>query len=191
MRKKKGIFLDRDGVVNRRRVGDYVKMWEEFEFLPDIFDVLPKMHEAGYVVILVTNQRGIALQLMTEDDLSAIHEAMQGELARRSGHKFDGIFYCPHDNDSGCDCRKPRGGMILQGAEEFNLELKESWMIGDSETDIEAGIEAKCKTARIAEEGTPTKGMIRGSDLYEVWTSIVGGRGVIQDSKGKIQNGRM
>ncbi|MGE3801727.1 MAG: D-glycero-alpha-D-manno-heptose-1,7-bisphosphate 7-phosphatase [Candidatus Kapaibacterium sp.] len=172
MMKRKGIFLDRDGVVNRRRVGDYVKRWEEFEFLPEIFDVLPEMHEAGFVVVLITNQRGIALQLMTEDDLSAIHRAMQEELLQRSGHTIDGIFFCPHDNNAGCDCRKPRGGMILRGAEEFNVDLKESWMIGDSETDIEAGIEAKCKTARIAVEGTSTKGMIVADNLRSIWKEI-------------------
>ena len=179
MSRRQGIFLDRDGVVNRRLIGDYVKRWEEFVFLPEVFHILPRIHEAGYLALLVTNQRGIARGLMSEADLAEIHRQMQEELLRRSGHQFDGIYYCPHDRDEGCDCRKPKGGMIIRGGEEFELDLERSWMIGDAESDVKAGIAAGCCTARIGPEGTETGGLILGGDLSDVWEQIVewGGNG--------------
>ena len=181
MAKRKAVFLDRDGVVNRRLVGDYVKRWEEFEFLPEIFQVLPEIRRAGFLALLVTNQRGIARGMMTEEDLAGIHRRMQEELFRRSGEKFDGIYYCPHDRDEGCDCRKPKGGMILQGGREFDLDLGRSWMIGDAESDVEAGIAAGCLTGRIAPPGTATKALLLGDDLLSVWEQVCGDAGEGED----------
>jgi D-glycero-D-manno-heptose 1,7-bisphosphate phosphatase len=149
------LFLDRDGIINRRRVDDYVKRWEEFEFLPDIFGLLPEAHAAGFVVIVVTNQRGIARGLMTEQDLAEIHRQMQQELQQRTGHRVDAIYHCPHGRADGCDCRKPKPGMLLQAAAEHNISLAESWLVGDSESDVQAGIAAGCR-AVLVDAAAPT-----------------------------------
>lgn len=172
------IFLDRDGVINRRRIEDYVKRWGEFEFLPDIFQVLPELHAAGYRAVLITNQQGIAKGLMTEDDLADIHAQMQKELEDRTGHHFDAIYHCPHGKDQGCKCRKPEPGMLLQAAQEHGIDLACSWMIGDSESDIEAGLQAGCRTIRIGEDGTETKAKAKvlTQNLIDAWKWIVESR---------------
>jgi histidinol-phosphate phosphatase family protein len=168
----KAIFFDRDGVVNRRRMDDYVKSWEEFEFLPDIFDVLPLAHQGGFLAVLVTNQRGIGRGLMSADLLEAIHDRMQSALLQRTGHRFDAIYFCPHDTPDGCDCRKPLPGMLLRAAADLRIDLEGSWMVGDSESDIQAGIAAGCHTARVAPAGEPTVAEISAATLAEAWKSL-------------------
>lgn len=169
------IFIDRDGVVNRRRIGDYVKRWEEFEFLPGIFDVLPEIHRLGLLAVLITNQRGIGRGLMSEEDLAEIHASMSRELRERTGHDFDGMYHCPHDRDEGCDCRKPKPGMLVRAAADLEINPKDSWMIGDSESDIEAGIAAGCGgTVRIGSPDTDTSADALVADLKQAWAYIVG-----------------
>lgn len=166
------IFLDRDGVVNVRRIDDYVKQWSEFIFLPWIFDILPRIHEQGLLAVLVTNQRGISRGLMTVEDLHAIHDAMQGELERRCGHRFDAIYYCPHDRNDDCGCRKPLPGMLLDAAAAYDIDLRRSWMVGDSESDIEAGRAAGCHTAKVDPVLGATSAEILVADLIEAWKEI-------------------
>lgn len=166
------VFIDRDGVVNRRRVADYVKTWQEFQFLPDIFQVLPEIHAAGYRAILITNQQGIAKGLMAEGDLAAIHAHMQDELYRRTGHRFDGIYFCPHGKDDGCNCRKPEPGMLLRAADEHGIQLSCSWMIGDSESDVVAGLRAGCRAIRIGERGTETAAERLVENLAGAWGEV-------------------
>ncbi len=166
------LFFDRDGVINRRLVGDYVKRIEDFELLPDIFDVLPRVHAAGYLAIVITNQRGIGRGLMSGSDLEAIHATMQKTIADRVGHRFDAIYHCPHDHADSCTCRKPLPGMIVQAARDFSIDLGGSWMIGDSETDIIAGIAAGCHTARIHSPQEPTRAEISSASLAEAWEAI-------------------
>ncbi|MCE2503815.1 MAG: HAD family hydrolase [Chlorobi bacterium] len=169
---KKAIFLDRDGVVNKRLIDDYVKRWDEFRFMPGVVEVLPDIHAEGYLVILITNQRGIGRGVMTRNDLHQIHRRMQEDLLIRTGHQFDAMYVCSHDNSDGCDCRKPAPGMLLHAAKEFQLDLQESWMIGDSESDIEAGINAGCRTAKIGSKGDSTKATISETDLRSVWNAL-------------------
>lgn len=166
------LFLDRDGIINRRRVDDYVKHWEEFEFIPDIFTVLPEAHAAGFIVIVVTNQRGIARGLMAEDDLAAIHQQMQQMLLERTGHRVDAIYHCPHDRADGCDCRKPNPGMLIRAAAEHSISLHESWLIGDSESDVEAGITAGCRAVLVDPEKPPTAAELTTNTLTEAWEYI-------------------
>lgn len=170
---RRAIFLDRDGVVNRRRVGDYVKRPDEFEFLPEIFDVLPEIHAAGYLALLITNQRGISLGVMSEDDLLQVHELMQTVLDERTGHRLDAIYFCPHGKDDDCDCRKPRPGMILRAIAEHGITPVSSWMIGDSESDVEAGIAAGCRTVKIDPQMGESKAEIVVRSLSEAWQWIV------------------
>ena len=133
----KVIFLDRDGVINVCLPGDYVKTIDEFEMLPAVPEALKMLKDGGYVLVLITNQRGIARGLMSADDLAIVHDHMQSELAR-GGASLDAIFFCPHDYDQ-CDCRKPKLGMFRAAEERFDVDKSASYMIGDSGSDIEAG----------------------------------------------------
>lgn len=149
---KRVIFIDRDGVINRKMPeGDYVKSWSEFEFLPGAIEALGLLAKAGYAIFVVTNQRGIARGLMTEADLADIHFKMAQELERR-GVRLAGIYYCPHDYEDNCDCRKPKPGLLLRAAREHNLNLADAILIGDSEKDIQAGSAAGCKTILVDRE---------------------------------------
>ncbi len=170
----KALFIDRDGVINKRRMADYVKRTEEFEFLPEIFEVLPLIHAAGYLAIVITNQRGIGRGLMSEADLEEIHRSMQHQLHERTGHGFDAIYHCPHDHADSCACRKPLPGMILQAASRFDIDLASSWMIGDSESDIDAGIAAGCRTVRIHPPGGSTRADLTAESLAGAWERIAG-----------------
>ena len=142
---KKTIFLDRDGVINRKIDDDYVKSWDEFEFLPDAIEALKILTENDFRLIVVTNQRGIARGLMTEADLHEVHSHMLAEL-KKYGATIAGIFHCPHDKDQ-CDCRKPLPGLFLQATQKFpDIDFTKAIMIGDSLSDIEAGNALGCKT---------------------------------------------
>jgi D-glycero-D-manno-heptose 1,7-bisphosphate phosphatase len=152
LKPKKVVFLDRDGVINRKPPrADYVKCWEEFEFLPGAIDAIKLLNQHGYIVIVVTNQPGIARGMMTEADLQYIHNRLQAELQAHGAH-IDRIYYCPHGWDEGCDCRKPKPGLLYQAARELNLNLSKSILIGDDERDIVAGNTAGCKTYMISTE---------------------------------------
>jgi D-glycero-D-manno-heptose 1,7-bisphosphate phosphatase len=133
------VFLDRDGVINRRLPGDYVRSWEQFRFLRGARSGLRLLREAGFLLIVFTNQRGIARGLMTEEDLAAIHRRMRAEL-ERAGAPLDAIYHCPHGLDAGCDCRKPRPGMLHQAIARFGVDPARSWVVGDTPADLEAGL---------------------------------------------------
>ena len=134
----KTVFLDRDGVINRKLENDYVKSWDEFVFLPGVFEAIKAIKEKGYLVIVVTNQRGITRGFMTEKDLQEIHQKMQKELEKH-GAQVDDIFYCPHNISDNCNCRKPEPGMLIEAQKKWNIDFAQSYIIGDSESDIEAG----------------------------------------------------
>ena len=144
------VFLDRDGVINRKPPeGDYVKRWEEFEFLPKVPEALRLLKEAGMKIIIITNQRGIARGLMTERDLEEIHRRMLAELARFQA-SVDAIYYCPHE-EGVCDCRKPRLGLFRQAQKDFpDIDFVNSAVVGDSLKDMEAGTQLGCFTILIA-----------------------------------------
>jgi D-glycero-D-manno-heptose 1,7-bisphosphate phosphatase len=128
-------FLDRDGTINvKAPEGDYVKSWDEFEFLPGAAEAVRALREAGLRVVIVTNQRGIALGRMTEDDLAEIHSRMLEQTG-----PVDALYHCPHDEGE-CDCRKPQPGMLLRAAAEVpGVDLARAVIVGDSESDMEAG----------------------------------------------------
>ena len=137
------VFLDRDGVINRE--GGYVHNVDEFHFIDGVFDACLEMSKAGYRLIVITNQAGIARGYYTEDDFHHLTEWMLNEF-RKHGIEIDGVYYCPHhpvhgvgDYRRDCDCRKPAPGMILRAAKEHSLDLRRSILVGDKVTDIEAG----------------------------------------------------
>ena len=149
----KAAFLDRDGVLNRKAPeGEYVTRWEEMEFLPGAREAVRLLNQAGYFVVVVTNQRCVAKGLITTAELGSLHARMRDEFAV-SGARIDAIYYCPHDFEPPCSCRKPQPGMLLDAARTHALELAKSWMIGDSAHDVEAGRNAGCRTARLMEDG--------------------------------------
>lgn len=148
---RKAIFLDRDGVINRKLPEDhYVRNSSEFELLPDVLDALAIFRDLGFSLVVVTNQRGIGRGIMTETDLSQVHDFMKS-LLRDAGLELAGLYYCPHDKTDYCDCRKPAPGMILSAARELNLDLSSSFMVGDSVADIEAGRNAGVRSVRICQ----------------------------------------
>lgn len=128
------IFLDRDGVINfNAPPGDYIRTAGDFHLIPEVAAWIRIFNALEYLVIVVTNQRGIALGLMTEADLAAIHRQMTDELAQQ-GARIDDIFYCPHEEGS-CECRKPRPGMVLEAVRKWDIEVSRSALIGDSDGD--------------------------------------------------------
>lgn len=128
------LFLDRDGVINAAPPeGDYIRRWDEFRLLPEAVAWIRLFKAAGFLAIVITNQRGVARGLYTEADLLALHEKMRAALAAE-GAVLDDIFYCPHEEDT-CNCRKPRPGMVLDAQKKWDIDLAASLLIGDSQRD--------------------------------------------------------
>lgn len=136
---KKTLFLDRDGVINRRIVGDYVTTVSSFEFLDGAEAALSGLARKFDYILVVTNQQGIAKGRMTEADLEAVHAYMR-HCVEQKGGRLDGIYYCPeHERDNPC-CRKPRSGMARQAQADFpDLDFGHALMVGDSVSDLEFG----------------------------------------------------
>lgn len=146
----RAVFLDRDGVINQNPPeGEYVTRWEDFHVLPGVAQGIGWLNRAGFSVIVVTNQRCIAKGLMSSVELETMHERMTDFFAR-AGATIDATYYCPHEREASCECRKPAPGMLLNAARSRGIELSTSWMIGDSDTDVEAGRNAGCKTAQLS-----------------------------------------
>ena len=144
------VFLDRDGVINEKpALHEYVRNWNEFRFLPNIEDWIRLFKALGYLVIVITNQRGVARGLMSLADVEEIHRNMMAELARR-GAVIDDIFYCPHQ-DGECDCRKPLPGLVTQAQRKWDLDLTTSLLIGDSDAD--AALASRCGIPFLRAEG--------------------------------------
>jgi len=154
----KAVFLDRDGVINRRPPeGMYVTRWEQMQLLPGVAEVIRLLNRVGFRVVVVSNQRCVAKGLVTVQELDSMHQRMCDELAT-AGATIDWVYYCPHEKWLECGCRKPAPGMLLTAARKHRLDLTASWMIGDSDIDIEAGRSAGCKTARLLENGGAADG---------------------------------
>jgi len=142
-------FLDRDGVINRRPPeGQYVTRWEELQILPGVPEAIALLTQAGFCVLTVSNQRCVAKGLLTAAELESIHKRMCQDLAAQ-GAEITEVYYCPHELEPPCGCRKPAPGMLLTAARAHQIDLSASWMIGDSDIDIEAGRNAGCRTVRI------------------------------------------
>lgn len=135
MEKIKALFLDRDGVINYDP--GYVYRIEDFEFMPGIFEALAGFMALGYEIFVVTNQSGIGRGYYSEDDFAKLSKYMIDEF-KSYGIEIKKIYHCPHTPSDDCNCRKPRPGMILQALDEFNISLKDSLMIGDKPSDLEA-----------------------------------------------------
>jgi histidinol-phosphate phosphatase family protein len=136
--RRPAVILDRDGVLNRRAPrGQYIRNVGEFEWLPGSLDALRAFREAGYRVIVASNQAGVARGQVTAESLDDIHNKMRAE-AVQAGGIIDAIYFCPHDWDAGCECRKPRPGLLFQAQRDFSLDLTRTCFLGDDERDLQA-----------------------------------------------------
>ncbi len=144
---RSAIFLDRDGVINEDQE-DYVKSWEEFRFIKGVRKALREIHQAGVPVVVITNQSIIGRGMVTEAELSGIHDRML-EGVKKAGGNILKIYYCPHHPDAHCSCRKPRIGLLKRAARELDLDLKKSVFVGDTLKDMRAGKRAGCRTVLV------------------------------------------
>ena len=168
---KKALFLDRDGVINIEK--NYLYKKEDFEFIDGIFELCTYYEKLGYIIIVVTNQSGIARNYYSEDDFNSLSKWMIEEFFKRNVI-VNKVYHCPHHPDiSGeCSCRKPKPGMLYQANKDFNIDLSNSILIGDKERDIEAGLAAGLETTylfdidRVIDSSKATKIV---SHLNEIW----------------------
>lgn len=133
----KAVFFDRDGIINKD-IG-YVYKQEDFVFADGIFEVLKFFKERGFLLLVVTNQSGIGRGFYTLEDFKKLSSYMQSQIKARLGFKFDSIYFCPHSPEENCDCRKPKSAMIDQATKDYDINLDESFIIGDKITDMQAG----------------------------------------------------
>ena len=177
--KQKAIFLDRDGTINKY-VG-FLRDINDFELIEGVADAIKLINRSGYLAIVITNQPVIARGEVSYSELREIHKKME-TLLGFCGAYLDGIYFCPHHPHKGyegeivelkknCVCRKPKPGLLLEAAENFNIDLDESWMIGDSDTDVKAGIAAGCHTAYIGSENYGQD--MAGKSLLDIVTKIL------------------
>jgi D-glycero-D-manno-heptose 1,7-bisphosphate phosphatase len=131
------IFLDRDGVIIENR-SDYVRQWSHVRILPKAIEALSAFRQAGFKIVVVTNQSAVGRGLMTLQDAQQINERLV-ETIKEQGGWVDAVFMCPHKPEDNCQCRKPQPGLLLQAAHELSLDLRSSWMVGDAWTDLLAG----------------------------------------------------
>jgi len=136
---QKAVFLDRDGVINIDKA--YVYKIEDFEFCEGVFEALRHFQSLGYLLIIVTNQSGIARGYYTEEDFQTLSRWMKQTLLS-ANITIDAIYHCPHAPDANCECRKPKSGMFKEAINAFDIDASASWMIGDKPSDIEAALSA-------------------------------------------------
>ena len=146
----KTIFLDRDGVINKE-IG-YLYKIEDFQFINGVFEACQYFNQLGYQIIIVTNQSGISRGYYSESDFQIITHWMLSEFKINYINILD-IFYCPHMPESECNCRKPMPGMLIEAQNKYNINMEESWMIGDSERDIIAANSAGIKNTILVKSG--------------------------------------
>jgi D-glycero-D-manno-heptose 1,7-bisphosphate phosphatase len=172
------VLLDRDGTINVKAAeGEYIVRPDQIELLSGAAEAIRLLNRAGVPVVVVTNQRGIARGRMTEADLAAVHSRLQELLASEQAH-VDELFYCPHEKGA-CDCRKPEPEMLRRAQTSLGLSsLRDSFMIGDSLTDVEAGARAGARTILIAADGAIADGDCwRAPSLLAAVKSILGDSG--------------
>lgn len=161
-KKQKAVFIDRDGTINIYK--GFLRNVEDFEFIPGVVDAIKIINESGYLAIVTTNQPVIARGEVSWNVLERIHNKMETELGKKGAY-LDAIYFCPHHPHKGyegeivelkivCDCRKPKPGMLLKAAKDFNIDLSQSYIVGDSGSDVKAGLAAGCKGILVNGEGT-------------------------------------
>lgn len=138
---KKAVFLDRDGTINEEV--NYLHECHKLKFIPGTMEALRLLKEKGYLLIVVTNQSGVGRGYFSKEDVDRVHEYMN-DLLRTEGAEIDGFYYCPHVEEDKCACRKPQTGLYLKAQEDFNIDFRQSYMVGDKITDILAAEKLGC-----------------------------------------------
>ena len=146
----KTIFLDRDGVINKEI--NYLNKIDDCEFIDGIFDACLHFQKLGFEIIIISNQSGIARGYYTESDYKKLTQWLLRQFENNNIDILD-TFHCPHGPDSNCDCRKPKPGMFIKAKNKYKIDMKNSWMIGDTETDIQAAISAGVKNTILVRSG--------------------------------------
>ena len=146
---RKCVFFDRDGIVNESPGPGYVERWEDFVLLPEFVDVLQTVTDMDFDAVIISNQRGIARGITDKGEVERIHDNLQRVLKEKHDLVLLDIIYCPHDRGQ-CTCRKPQPGMLQEASRRHDIDMSGSWMIGDQETDIEAGKSAGCRTVLVS-----------------------------------------
>lgn len=168
------VFLDRDGVINRRRP-DHVKSWAEFEFLPGALSALAELRAMNTPVVVITNQGAVGRGLISPDQLRDIHCRMLRAVEAGGGH-VSAIYTCEHAPSDGCACRKPKPALFHQASHDLHIDLPRSVMIGDSPTDVQAGRAAGCRPILINEGKAPVDDdVLEAKDLVEaarIWRAL-------------------
>ena len=141
---RRAVLLDRDGVINQNRA-DYVKSWAEFQFLPGVLDALRQLGQTDLAIIVISNQSAIGRGLATAETVAEINRRMVEAIVAHGG-RVDAVLVCPHRPEENCACRKPRPGLLLEAAQEHDLDLSSSYLIGDAWSDIAAGEQVDCQT---------------------------------------------
>lgn len=151
------LFLDRDGVINKKLEGRYVRDFSEFRFMQGALKSISQLSSVFHRIIIITNQQGISKRIMSVSDLNNLHIQML-ERIEESGGLIDKIYYCPHLEEIDCMCRKPKPGMIEQAIIDFpDIIIENSYLIGDSDSDIEAGKVMNLKTVKVNDDYTLAK----------------------------------
>lgn len=159
------LFLDRDGVVSKKLENDYIKNWDEFEFLPNVLKAGMTLDEKFGKIVVVTNQRGVAKKLMKIPDLYLVNWQMVNEISKTGG-RIDSVYFCPHNIEDNCDCRKPKTGMALKAKKDFpEINFQKSIMVGDSVIDMEFGKQLGMTTVLISDKKNIDKQSLRLADF--------------------------
>jgi len=146
----KAIFFDRDGIINKER-SDYVKNVNELEIFPYAIHAIKSLKDNGFLIIVVTNQSAINRGLMNKHDLQKIHNEIQNVL-HKNGTSINAFYFCPHKPDENCLCRKPKTGLLENAIHDFKIDVSQSWLIGNNDSDIEAATKVGCKSIKISDE---------------------------------------
>jgi D-glycero-D-manno-heptose 1,7-bisphosphate phosphatase len=164
----KALFLDRDGVINIEK--NYLYRVEDFEFIDGVFELCKHFQNLGFIIVVITNQSGIARGYYSQDDFLKLSSWMVDEF-KKQGINISRVYHCPHHPDfSGeCECRKPKNGMILEAQKDFDIDLKNSVLVGDSESDIEAAISSNIQqTYLLSQKNVATKAFKRVEKLKDI-----------------------
>ena len=137
-RQEKVIFIDRDGVINEDPIGDYVKKWEDFRFIRGALEALKQLTDAGFDIVVMSNQAGVGDGEYSENALNEITTNML-DACKRHGIRIRRFYYCLHGKTAGCDCRKPKTGLLKQAAQDFSFDTRNTYFIGDKAADIQTG----------------------------------------------------
>jgi len=174
----KAVFLDRDGTIARDV--HYCRRPEDFEVLPTVSDAVRLLNEQGFKVVVITNQSAIARGYLTEETLAQIHEKMKGELAKH-GAWVDAIYYCRHHPEEDCECRKPKTALFLRAANELDIDFKLSYVVGDTQMDVDAG-KAICSRTALVTTGPNGGNDVPGSSDFTANSLLEVAQWIIRDT---------